>query len=77
VKAKPTLFDRYFERLKKVAQHDTVVALAFIKVVQLLAPPTKLLPPRVIMRVLLGGWPGGQQQPSVKPSASSPAHMTS
>jgi len=77
VKAKRTLFDRYFERLKKVAQHDTVVALAFIKVVQLLAPPTKLLPPRVIMRVLLGGWPGGQQQPSVKPSVSSPAHMTS
>ena len=77
VKKKRTLFDRYFERLKKVAQHDTVVALAFIKVVQLLAPPAELLQPRVIMRVLLGGWPGGQQQQSVKPSASSPAHMTS
>ncbi len=54
VKAHPNLLDRYFTRLKKVSQHDKVVALAFIKVVQLLAPPAALLHPKIIARVLLG-----------------------
>lgn len=67
VKERPTLLDQYFTSLKKVSQHDAVVALAFIKVAQLLAPPAALLRPNIVVRVLLGGWRRGQKK------AASPA----
>lgn len=62
VKAQPNLVDRYFDRLKKASQHDPVVNLAFIKVVQLLAPPASLFYPPIVARVLLGGWRNGPQK---------------
>lgn len=62
VKAQPNLVDRYFDRLKKTSQHDPVVNLAFIKVVQLLAPPASLFYPQIVARVLLGGWRSGPQK---------------
>ncbi|MCX6043656.1 MAG: FAD-dependent monooxygenase [Chloroflexi bacterium] len=66
VKASPNLLDRYLNRLKKVSQHDKVVSLAFIKVVQLLAPPASLFHPRIVLRVLLGSWRRDQAKRSLK-----------
>ncbi len=62
LKARPSLLDRYFNRLKRVSQHDKVVSLAFIKVVQLLAPPASLFHPRIVAHVLWGGRRRDQQQ---------------
>jgi hypothetical protein len=36
------------------AQHDAVLAKAFLKVANLEAPPTRLLHPAVVMRVIRG-----------------------
>ncbi|RZI85339.1 MAG: monooxygenase [Rubrivivax sp.] len=50
----------YIARLQRVAEHDSRVALAFIKVVHLLAPPPSLFAPAVLWRVLRG--PRGQSR---------------
>ncbi|CAN5848924.1 FAD-binding monooxygenase [soil metagenome] len=65
VKEQPTLLDHYFNRLKKVSQHNKVVSLAFIKVVQLLAPPASLFHPQIMLRVLLGHGRSAQPQEPV------------
>jgi 2-polyprenyl-6-methoxyphenol hydroxylase-like FAD-dependent oxidoreductase len=44
----------YFLRLRRVSQRDAVVALAFIRVTQLLSPPASLFRPRVVAGVLFG-----------------------
>jgi 2-polyprenyl-6-methoxyphenol hydroxylase-like FAD-dependent oxidoreductase len=45
----------YFARLRQTSQHDPVVALAFIRVTQLLAPPASLFKPHIMGRVLFAG----------------------
>ncbi|MEO8249074.1 MAG: FAD-dependent oxidoreductase [Burkholderiales bacterium] len=47
------LIDRYIARLHRAAVHDARVALAFLKVVHLLEPPSSLFAPAVALRVLL------------------------
>jgi flavin-dependent dehydrogenase len=42
----------YMDRLQKVTTRDPVVAAAFRKVTQLLIPPSALLAPRIMLRVL-------------------------
>jgi len=44
----------YISRLHKAAHRDPVVALAFHKVANLLAPPPSILAPRIALRVLWG-----------------------
>ena len=44
----------YIAKLHKAAHHDPVVALAFHRVGNLLAPPPSILAPRIALRVLWG-----------------------
>ncbi|MEU4741006.1 2-polyprenyl-6-methoxyphenol hydroxylase-like oxidoreductase, partial [Actinosynnema sp. NPDC023658] len=45
----------YVARLQRVAAHDPVAATAFIRTIGLLQPPTSILRPAVLARVVLGG----------------------
>jgi 2-polyprenyl-6-methoxyphenol hydroxylase-like FAD-dependent oxidoreductase len=49
------LVNTYLARLQRVAVHDPVLAGAFLKVVQMLAPPESLMAPRLMWRVWRGG----------------------
>lgn len=49
------VINRYVARLHRVAQHDTTVSAAFRRVGLLLDPPSAVLAPRILLRVLLGG----------------------
>ncbi len=46
------VLDRYLERVLTVAEHDPAVALAFVRVVNLLDPPPSVMAPAVLRRVL-------------------------
>jgi hypothetical protein len=48
------LFNRYLPRVHAAAARDPVVATAFLRVTGLLDPPTALLRPGRLARVLLG-----------------------
>jgi 2-polyprenyl-6-methoxyphenol hydroxylase-like FAD-dependent oxidoreductase len=50
--ARVRLVNRYVGRLQRVAGHDPAVARAFFAVGNLVAPPTSLLRPRIVLRVL-------------------------
>jgi hypothetical protein len=52
------LVDRWVACLYQVAPHDPVVALAFLKVVHLVAPPSSLFAPAMVARVLFRRWRG-------------------
>ncbi|MGV9363567.1 FAD-dependent oxidoreductase [Amycolatopsis sp. NPDC003731] len=47
--------NRYVARLQRVAAHDPVAAAAFIRTIGLLQPPTSILRPDVLARVVVGG----------------------
>ncbi|MFE9747425.1 FAD-dependent oxidoreductase [Saccharothrix saharensis] len=47
--------NRYVARLQRVAAHDPVAATAFIRTIGLLQPPTSILRPNVLARVVIGG----------------------
>ena len=47
--------NRYVARLQRVATHDPVAATAFIRTIGLLQPPTSILRPDVLARVLIKG----------------------
>ena len=46
----------YIGKLHMAARHDARLATAFLKVANLEAPPTKLLQPAIVMRVLQGNF---------------------
>jgi hypothetical protein len=46
--------NRYIARLNRVTHHDEVVGAAFLRVMNLLAPPASLFHPRILWRVLRG-----------------------
>ena len=48
------LINRYIARLNRVSHHDEVVCAAFLNVMNLFAPPTSLLSPRIAWRVFTG-----------------------
>jgi 2-polyprenyl-6-methoxyphenol hydroxylase-like FAD-dependent oxidoreductase len=52
--AKVRLVNRYLARLHPVAEHDPVVALAFLRAVNLIDRPERLMAPSVAWRVLRG-----------------------
>ncbi|QQQ78386.1 hypothetical protein IOD16_07975 [Saccharothrix sp. 6-C] len=47
--------NRYVARLQRVATHDPVAATAFIRTIGLLQPPSSILRPDVLARVVVGG----------------------
>ncbi|MER5268201.1 2-polyprenyl-6-methoxyphenol hydroxylase-like oxidoreductase [Actinosynnema sp. NPDC002837] len=47
--------NRYVARMQRVATHDPVAATAFIRTIGLLQPPSSILRPDVLARVLVGG----------------------
>jgi hypothetical protein len=56
--------------MKKVNQathHDTVVYGAFLRVLNLLAPPTSLFHPRILWRVLTASRRAVQPAPALRP----------
>jgi 2-polyprenyl-6-methoxyphenol hydroxylase-like FAD-dependent oxidoreductase len=50
------IFNAYIERLLKAAEDDWAVAERFVKVSSLIAPPTLLLSPVTVGRVVIGNW---------------------
>lgn len=47
--------NRYVARLQRAAEHDPAVAAAFMKVAGLLVPPSAMMSPRIIAKVIVGG----------------------
>jgi len=54
-----TVVNRYLERVHAVASHEPFVCRKFFDVLNLLAPPTSLFAPRVLLRVLTAKVPEG------------------
>ena len=48
------LTNAYLAKVHRATQHDTVVYSQFLKVMNLMAPPTSLMHPKIVWRVLLG-----------------------
>jgi hypothetical protein len=44
----------YLEKLHRAAQHDPVVSVAFLQVVNLMAAPPSVMRPGIVWRVLRG-----------------------
>jgi 2-polyprenyl-6-methoxyphenol hydroxylase-like FAD-dependent oxidoreductase len=57
--AKVRLVNRYLARLNPVAEHDPVVGLAFLRVVNLIDRPERLMAPAIAWQVLRGPWRRG------------------
>ena len=57
----------YVGRLHMAARHDSVLATAFLQVANLEIPPTQLLHPAIVMRVLWGNF-GRHSRSSAKPA---------
>jgi 2-polyprenyl-6-methoxyphenol hydroxylase-like FAD-dependent oxidoreductase len=73
------ILDRYLSRLARVATYDDDVAVAFLRVVNLAAPPPSLLSPRVAARVLARGRAGRagttRTVGTAPPGPGVPAHL--
>ncbi|MDX1435301.1 MAG: FAD-dependent monooxygenase [Anaerolineales bacterium] len=67
------IVNRYLERVHAVASEDPTVCREFFQVANLLAPPTRLLSPRVAWRVLARSAPKGRGSPWSK--SASPATL--
>jgi 2-polyprenyl-6-methoxyphenol hydroxylase-like FAD-dependent oxidoreductase len=55
------LLDRYVDRLLHAAHEDPVVAGAYLRVIAMVAPPQRMLHPRIAWRVWRRAHPGGRQ----------------
>ncbi len=63
----------YIGKLHIAARHDAALSVTFLKVVNMMAPPTKLLHPRVALRILRGNVaPGVAKTPDARPFAPAP-----
>lgn len=49
------LTNRYVARLQRIAEHDPVVASAFLRVAGLLEPPSSMMTPRILAKAVVGG----------------------
>ena len=65
--AKVRLVNRYLARLNRVAEDDGVVALAFLRAVNLIDRPERLLAPSVAWRVFRGPRSGSGPRPRSQP----------
>ena len=55
----------YVGKLHRAAHHDAEVSVAFLKVVNLLAPPPSIMRPSIMWRVLQGNLKPGKQASSL------------
>lgn len=63
--------NRYVARVNRASHHDEVVGAAFLRVMNLLAPPTSLMQPQIMWRVLRAG-----RKTAVAPQTAVPAART-
>jgi 2-polyprenyl-6-methoxyphenol hydroxylase-like FAD-dependent oxidoreductase len=61
--------NRYIVRVHRATLHDEVVGLAFLKVMNLMAPPPSLFHPRIVWRVLRPKQPSNQLRSYPQPAA--------
>jgi 2-polyprenyl-6-methoxyphenol hydroxylase-like FAD-dependent oxidoreductase len=61
--------NRYVAKVHQATLHDEVVGLAFLQVMNLMAPPPSLFHPRIVWRVLRGKRPLPEQAPMYQPAA--------
>lgn len=55
----------YMEQLHRVARADAQVSIAFLKVINMVAPPSSILHPRIVWRVMKGRlWPAPREAPT-------------
>lgn len=64
------LINAYMAKVNQATHHDTVVYGAFLRVLNLLAPPTSLFHPKILWRVLAGGRRAAQPASALQPLAS-------
>lgn len=50
------MFNWYLNKVHQAAHHDAAVSVAFLKVINMVAPPTALIRPRILWSVLTDGW---------------------
>jgi 2-polyprenyl-6-methoxyphenol hydroxylase-like FAD-dependent oxidoreductase len=55
----------YLRKLHLAAHHDAQVSIAFLKVINMVAPPPTILQPRIVWRVIKGNLGSGQRQEPV------------
>ena len=68
------LVNAYVARVFRAAQHDPVVALAFLKVAHLLEQPPSLMRPAMLLRVLRAAWRPGAAAAALAPGVATLAH---
>jgi 2-polyprenyl-6-methoxyphenol hydroxylase-like FAD-dependent oxidoreductase len=61
------LINAYMKKVNQATHHDTVVYGAFLRVLNLLAPPTSLFHPRILWRVLTASRRAVQPAPALRP----------
>ncbi|HEY3785254.1 MAG TPA: hypothetical protein VGL55_08250 [Steroidobacteraceae bacterium] len=65
----------YIGKLHLAATRDSALAVAFLKVVNLMVPPPSLLSPAIAWRVWRGNrWPSSGPSPAIKPAAPGLRH---
>ncbi len=62
--------NRYVTKVHRATLHDEVVGLAFLRVMNLMAPPPSLFHPKILWRVLRGNNGRSQLVPSLQPVVS-------
>ena len=67
---KVRMLGAYVSRLHAAAEVDPELAVAFARVMALVDPPTRLLQPRTVLRVLRGGRPGPTSGDGNRPPAA-------
>jgi 2-polyprenyl-6-methoxyphenol hydroxylase-like FAD-dependent oxidoreductase len=60
--------NRYVAKVHRATLHDEVVGEAFLKVMNLMAPPPSLFHPRIVWRVLRGKRPSQPATPNLQPA---------
>ena len=60
--------NQYVAKVHRVTLHDEVVGEAFLKVMNLMAPPPSLFHPRIVWRVLRGKRPSPITAPHLQPA---------
>jgi hypothetical protein len=58
------MINRYIDKVHRATHHDPVVGAAFLKVMNMMEPPTSLMSPRIMWRVFRHSW---QKQPAKQP----------
>jgi hypothetical protein len=63
------IINAYIARLQRAATHDAKIAVAFIRVIHLVAAPASLFSPEIFLRVMFGGGRRGAATDPAEPAA--------